>query len=121
MGWKFTGERAIYQQIAEHIKLDILRGKYPPGSQLPTVRELALEAAVNPNTMQRAFLELEGIELVSAQRTAGRFVTENTELLEQIRLSMAEKCAAVFLKQTADLGMTREEAVELLQEKGGNT
>lgn len=121
MSWKFTGERAIYLQIAEHIKVDILRGKYPPGSQLPTVRELALEAAVNPNTMQRAFLELEGSGLVLAQRTAGRYVTEDTELLGQIRRTMAEKYAAKFLKQTADLGLSREEAVELLQDNGGNT
>lgn len=119
MSWKFNGERAIYLQIAEHIKTDILRGTYPPGSQLPTVRELALEASVNPNTMQRAFLELEGSGLVSAQRTAGRYVTEDTSLLEDIRVSMAQKLAADFLNQIASLGFNCSEAVELLQEQGG--
>ncbi len=119
MGWKFTNDKAIYLQIAEHIQMDVLRGIYPPGSQLPTVRELALEAAVNPNTMQRAYTELEAKGLVSAQRTTGRFVTEDTELLTQVRRQMAIAYTDTFLQQMNSLGLTPEEAKALLIERGG--
>ena len=120
MSWTFTGDKAIYQQIVEHIRGDILRGIYPPGSRLPSVRDLALEAAVNPNTMQRAFQALEDSGLVSAQRTAGRFVTEDAALLDAVRRELAGRCADAYLQQSADLGLTRAEAIALLEAQGGN-
>ena len=78
MPWNLDPQRPIYAQIIERVQLDIVTGHYAPGSRLPSVRELAAQAAVNPNTMQRALSELEGSGLIYAQRTSGRFVTEDT-------------------------------------------
>ena len=79
MGWDFETDRPIYIQIMEKIQLLILAGVYPVGAKLPSVRDLAQQAAVNPNTMQRALAQLEEEGLVITQRTSGRFVTENEE------------------------------------------
>jgi GntR family transcriptional regulator len=101
-------------QIAEHIRIDIITGVYPPGERLPSVRELAAIAAVNPNTMQRAMSELEESGLVSALRTTGRFVTEDNEILEHTKRSLANEIAQEYLKRISRLGYSREEAAELL-------
>ena len=76
MEWIFEQGRPIYTQIVEQIRINIANGTYEPGQQLPSVRDLAMEAAVNPNTMQRAFSELERDGLIYTVRTSGRFVTE---------------------------------------------
>ena len=114
MAWNFTNDRPIYVQIAEHIRIDIIIGVYPPGERLPSVRELAAIAAVNPNTMQRAMSELEESGLVSALRTAGRFVTEDNTILEQSKRSLANEMAQDYLKKIERLGYSPEEAAELL-------
>ena len=75
MTWKLDSDRPIYAQLLELIQMRIISGHYPAGSRLPSVRELAAEAGVNPNTMQKAFSELERNGLIWTQRTAGRFVT----------------------------------------------
>jgi DNA-binding transcriptional regulator YhcF (GntR family) len=75
MSWEFKPDRPIYTQLLEQIQIRIVTGVYPPGSQLLSVRELAAQAAVNPNTMQKALAELERMELVYTKRTAGRFIT----------------------------------------------
>ena len=85
MKWQFENGIPIYLQILRKMRTEIASGAYPPGGKLPPVRELALEAGVNPNTMQRAFAELERDGLVFSQRTSGRFVTEDEEALRQIR------------------------------------
>ena len=77
MRWNIRSDAPVYSQLVEHIKLAIVSGEFPLGSRLPSVRELAAEAGVNPNTMQRAFAELEREGLVLTQRTAGRTVTED--------------------------------------------
>ena len=79
MVWKFNDEQPIYQQIISQIKERIVAGEWKAGSKLKSVRELALEAGVNPNTMQKALAELEREGLVYSQRTAGRFVSDNKE------------------------------------------
>ena len=79
MSWSFTSDSPIYLQIAEIIKFRILRGEYPPGTRIPSVRELAQEAAVNPNTMQRALALLKSEGLLITRRTTGRTVTEHQE------------------------------------------
>jgi DNA-binding transcriptional regulator YhcF (GntR family) len=114
MAWNFASDRPIYIQIAEHIMIDIITGVYPPGERLPSVRELAVIAAVNPNTMQRAMSELEQSGLVSALRTTGRFVTEDNTILEQTKRSLANELAQDYLKKIAQLGYTPEEAAQLL-------
>ena len=75
MNWQFTDDRPIWQQITEQLTLRILRGEYPPGERLPGVRELAAQAGVNPNTMQRALAQLETDGLALGSRTAGRTVS----------------------------------------------
>ena len=75
MSWNLDSQRPIYVQIVERVQLDIITGRYAPGSRLPSVRELAAQAAVNPNTMQKARSELESGGLIYAPRTSGRFGT----------------------------------------------
>ena len=116
MTWNFTPDRPIYLQLRECIKLSIVSGKYPPGDKLPAVRDLALEAAVNPNTMQRALTELEREGLVHAQRTSGRFVTEDTRVIEKMKNELAQELAAAFLEKMAALGYNAGEAATLVAE-----
>ncbi len=114
MAWELDAERPIYAQLVERIQMQIISGFYPPGSRLPSVRELAAEAAVNPNTMQKAFAELEGSGLVITQRTNGRTVTEDEDLIREIRTGLAKELADGFLGKMKELGYTKSEAVELL-------
>lgn len=114
MAWNFVSDRPIYLQIAEHIKIDIISGIYPPGERLPSVRELAAVAAVNPNTMQRAMSELEQSGLVSALRTTGRFVTEDKEILERTKRALAHELAQDYFRKISRLGYSPEEAAELV-------
>ena len=85
MGEQFDASRPIYAQLVERLKARILAGTYPPGGHLDSVRDLAADAGVNPNTMQRALAQLETEGLVRTERTAGRYVTEDTALIEQLR------------------------------------
>ena len=85
MGEQFDASRPIYAQLVERLKARILAGTYPPGGHLDSVRDLAAAAGVNPNTMQRALAQLETEGLVRTERTAGRYVTEDTALIEQLR------------------------------------
>ena len=89
MKWYFSDSAPIYAQLIRQIKVGIVTGAFPPGERLPSVRDLATEAGVNPNTMQRAFAELERDGLVYSQRTAGRFVTEDRAMIEQTKKALA--------------------------------
>ncbi len=114
MAWNLDEGRPIYLQLVENIQMQIVSGKYSPGDRLPSVRELAAEAAVNPNTMQRAFSELEDSGLVVTQRTNGRNVTDNAQLIAGIRQGLALKNAKEFYSKMERLGYSREEAMKLL-------
>ncbi len=116
MPWNLDPQRPIYAQIIERVQLDIVTGHYAPGSRLPSVRELAAQAAVNPNTMQRALSELEGSGLIYAQRTSGRFVTEDTARIRQAKEKLASMQVREFIRKMQELGMNREEIAELFQE-----
>ena len=91
MKWQFSNDLPIYSQLIAQIKVGIVTGAFPPGERLPSVRDLATEAGVNPNTMQRAMAELERDGLVYSQRTAGRFVTEDENVIQQAKRSLAER------------------------------
>lgn len=108
MPWNLDPQRPIYAQIIERVQLDIVTGHYAPGSRLPSVRELAAQAAVNPNTMQRALSELEGSGLIYAQRTSGRFVTEDTARIRQAKEKLASMQVREFIRKMQELGMNRE-------------
>lgn len=109
MAWEFNEKSPIYSQIAEHIKMQIVSQEIKSGDQLPTVRELAQEAGVNPNTMQRAFTELEREGMVFSQRTSGRFVTEDNLLICKIRQQVAKAELATFVNNMKKIGYKLDE------------
>lgn len=118
MEWSFQDGLPIWQQLYETLRREIAIGGYAPGSKMPTVRELAAQAGVNPNTMQRALSQLESDNLVITNRTAGRTVTEDREILENVRRELAKRQIQTYLQQMALLGYTSQEAAQLLiQEK----
>ena len=114
MTWSFTPDRPIYLQLQELIKLSIVSGLYPPGSKLPAVRDMAIDAAVNPNTLQRALTELEREGLVYAQRTSGRFVTEDEMVIDKVKNDLAIEIVEVFLEKMAAIGYDATEAAALI-------
>lgn len=115
MGEQFDSSRPIYAQLVERLKARILAGTYPPGGHLESVRDLAAAAGVNPNTMQRALAQLEMEGLVRTERTSGRFVTEDTDLIELLRAAAAHEIAEEFLKKMNSIGYTPEKAAALLE------
>ena len=115
MSEQFDSSRPIYAQLVERLKARILAGTYPPGGHLDSVRDLAAAAGVNPNTMQRALAQLEAEGLVRTERTSGRFVTEDIDLIEQLRASAARNIAADFLEKMRSIGYTPQQAAELLR------
>ena len=117
MAWKFTSDRPVYLQIAERISRSVLSGEYAPGAQIPSVRQLALEAAVNPNTVQHAFTELESEGIIISKGTLGRYVTEDTHLVEACRQRMAEQLVADFVKNITELSVTKEQAITMIKEE----
>jgi DNA-binding transcriptional regulator YhcF (GntR family) len=117
MMWTFTPDRPIYLQLQEQIKLAIVSGLYEPGGKLPAVRDLAEEAAVNPNTVQRALAELERGELVFSQRTSGRFVTEDSGVIEKLKNEMAKELIDAFLEKMAVIGFSTIETAEIIAKR----
>ncbi len=122
MPWNLNSDRPIFMQLIEIIQHSILSGTYPPGSKLPSVRDLAAQAAVNPNTMQKALAELERSGLVYSQRTSGRFITEDIPMIEELKNTLAKTTIEQFLKSMQQLGFQKEETVTLITEflKGEN-
>ena len=115
MAWNLQSDRPIYAQLVEQIQRMIVTGVFPAGSRLPSVRELAVEAAVNPNTMQRALARLEEDGLLYTQRTSGRYVTEETNRIMQAKEAMAGELIRQFVENMEKLGYTREQAMELIK------
>lgn len=116
MPWNLDSSRPIYLQIIERVQMDIITGRYQPGDKLPSVRDLAQEAAVNPNTMQKALSELERSGLIYSQRTSGRFITEDKELVHQMKKELAAAEVSAFVAHMKQLGITPEEIRQLLAE-----
>lgn len=116
MAWELDSDRPIYSQLVERIQVLVVSGYYEPGSRLPSVRELAAEAAVNPNTMQKAFAELEHSGLIITQGTNGRTVTEDTGLISEVRGRLAQKHIGDFCNSMKQLGYTQMQTMELLQD-----
>ena len=114
MAWDLDADRPIYAQLVERIQMQIVAGQYPAGGKLPSVRELAAVAAVNPNTMQKAFAELERSGLIITQRTNGRTVTEDQQKIRDIKEALAQEHVNNFFTKMKELGYTEQEAIELL-------
>ena len=115
MEWNFRNDQPIYSQLTQRLTETIVSGIYAPGEKLPSVRELALEAGVNPNTVQRALTELEREGLVFSQRTAGRFVTENENMIVNAKLRIADERVSEFLRSMKTLGCGRQEIISLIE------
>ena len=112
MAWELNADRPVYTQILEIIRTRIISGIYAPGSRLPSVRELAAEASVNPNTMQRAFVELEK----SGQRGSGRTVTEDITMIEQVQKEIAVLQIKGFFEKMNKLGYDDAHILKLVTE-----
>ena len=118
MQFEIRDSRPIWQQLSQQLRERIVKGDYPPGSHFPTVRELAAQAGVNPNTMQRAMQQLEADGLVITKRTAARTVTEREDELAEMRRTLAIQRTEEYLKDLQALGLDRAAARELLGAKG---
>ena len=117
--WNLEANRPIYLQIAERIELQICSGDYQPGDKISSVRELAQEAGVNPNTMQRALQELERKGIIVTFRTSGRTVTEDKERIRDMRNHLAKEQIQDFLKKMKEMGFEKEEILEFIREEKG--
>lgn len=117
--FNFSNDRPIYLQLVEQLELYIVSGKIPPGDKLPSVRDLALAAKVNPNTMQRALAELETLKLIYTERTTGKYTTTNTKLIDKYRDKFAKEKVKTYLSDMQKLGFDTQAAVDYLKVKGG--
>lgn len=109
MAWQFHFNSPIYAQVITEVKKQIVSGSLKPGEKIPSVRDFAKEAGVNPNTIQRAVSELEREQLLFSQRTAGRFVTNDVSLIQRKRKEMALEMITQFIESMQDIGYTKEE------------
>lgn len=116
MAWNLDADKPIYAQLMEIIQMQIVSGKYQAGGRLPSVRELAAEASVNPNTMQKALAELERNGLINTQRTSGRTVTEDHEKIRLTRAALADEYIRNFFHMMKELGYSEEEIVTLVEQ-----
>lgn len=119
MNFIFDNDRPIYIQLVEQLKLCIVSGKLELGSRLPSVRDFALQTQVNPNTMQKALIELENEKLVYTERTNGKFVTRDKELIDSVKKEIAKQKVQVYLSDMKKLGFSDIDAIQYLQELGG--
>ncbi len=113
MPWSFAPNQPIYTQLIDRLRRAVAAGEYPAGSRLPAVRELAAEAGINPNTVQRAFLELEREGLIYSQRTSGRFVTDDPDAIARARNTLASEQVRQYLSAMRALGFSQDEAAGL--------
>ena len=117
MKWKLDDGRPIWPQLKEQLTMAIVSGRYETGAPFPTVRDLAAEAGVNRNTMQRALSELESDGLLITNRTSGRTVTSDMELISQMKLNAAGAYVDAFMTQMNAIGFTTEEIIQVLEER----
>lgn len=115
MEWEFKDGVPIYTQIIKQLQVNIAKGVYQPGEKIPSVRELAVEASVNPNTMQRALTELERDGLVYSVRTSGRFITDEEETLNYLKQTLANTHTRDFIKNLSDLGFNKKEMITAVE------
>ena len=117
MQWQFSNDAPIYTQLIQQVKVGIVTGAFPPGERLPSVRDMATEAGVNPNTMQRAMAQLEADGLAVGSRTAGRTVTENVSVIEAAAKERAREAVAECLRILSELGYSGEKALVFVKEE----
>lgn len=116
MQWDINSEKPVYIQLIEQIQAAIISGYFKPSDKLPSVRELAAEASVNPNTMQKALSELEGRGLVYSERTSGRYITSDLSLIKELKGQSARALILDFLERMKQLGFEQEEVLSIITE-----
>ncbi len=119
MEYQFTNDKPIYLQLMDVFKVAIVSGELPKGQRLESVRDLAVIAKVNPNTMQKALSELERIGLVRTERTSGRFITDDEELILSMKNEIAEKEISVFLEKMKSIGISKESVIQMISDYKG--
>lgn len=119
MNFNFDNDRPIYIQLVEQLKVYIVSGKLESGAKLPSVRDLALQIKVNPNTIQKALLELENQKLIYTERTNGKYITSDKELIEKIKMELAVKKVKAYLSDMQKLAISNKDAIKYLHELGG--
>lgn len=119
MNFIFDNDRPIYIQLVEQLKEYIVAGKIKAGDKLPSVRDLAIQIKVNPNTVQKALVEIESQNLIYTERTNGKFVTENKDLIEDIKKELAKQKVHQYFQDMQKLGIDKQKAKAYLQELGG--
>lgn len=112
----FDNDRPIYIQLVEQLKTHIISGKVSPGERLPSVRELALSLKVNPNTMQKALSELENLKLIYTERTNGKYVTTNKDIIKKYKKQYAKEKTNKYINDIKELGLNKEEIIALIKE-----
>ena len=117
MNFIFDNDRPIYIQLVEQLKECIVSGKFKAGEKLPSVREFAMQIKVNPNTVQKALAEIENQKLIYTERTNGKFITENEELIENVKRELANQKVQKYFQDMNKLGIDKEDAIKYLQEK----
>lgn len=116
MAWSFTSDKPVYIQIAHRITASVLSGEYKSGEQIPTVRQLALEAAVNPNTVQHAFVELEKEGIIVSQGTIGRYVTEDNSVIEEVRERIIGQLVNNFAEKISSFSNDKNRIIKMVEE-----
>lgn len=117
MAWELDNKGSIYGQLVDIITRRIITGVYPAGSKLDSVRDLAGEAGVNPNTMQKALVELERTGVITTLRTSGKYVTEDQELIDKMRMDLAKRALDQLFHNMKELGYSREDVLKLIKEE----
>jgi len=120
MIFKFDNNIPIYIQIVELLKKDIISGKFKLGERLPSVRDLALQIKVNPNTVQKALVELEELKLIYTERTNGKFVTNNQKLIDKYKKQYADELSQKYFINMESIGFNKEETIDYLKKIGGD-
>ncbi|HKL13514.1 MAG TPA: GntR family transcriptional regulator [Halanaerobiales bacterium] len=115
MNIDFNASKPIYEQVIEEIKKQIARGEIKPGDKLPSQRELAKDIQVNPNTIQRAYREMEILDLVETKRGRGTFIKDDDKVIKEINKQMAQSAVQKFIDEMVSIGFEKQEIVELLK------
>ena len=119
MELNFDNERPIYLQLIDILRIEIITGKLKSGEKIPSVRELSLKLKVNPNTLQKALMELERQKLIYTERTNGKFVTEDISLIEKVKREIAKDKVSNYLNSMKSIGVSFDEAINYIKEFGG--
>lgn len=119
MSFEFDNNIPIYVQLVEYLKISIISGEFKLGEKIPSVRELAIKAKVNPNTMQKALIEVENLNLIYTERTNGKYVTNNKDIIDKFKEEYASNLSKKYFSSMVSIGYTKEEAIKYLNNLGG--